>query len=250
MIAETFAFGDSPVHRMDPRLRVIVGTLFAFVAALADRFDVLGAALCLAAVMTLAARLHPLAMLKRLALVNGLVLFLWIVLPFTYNGTPWFHIGPFAATREGVMLCAIITLKSNAIVLWSIVFFSTMPVATLGHAMNRLKMPVKLTALLLLTYRYIFVLEAELNQLVRAAKVRSFSPGTNLHTYRTYAYLVGMLMVRAADRGERVHHAMICRGFTGKFYCLDDMEFTSRDAAWGGFLVLAIIFLAVWQWAL
>ncbi|ACL03701.1 cobalt ABC transporter, inner membrane subunit CbiQ [Desulfatibacillum aliphaticivorans] len=250
MIAETFAFGESPVHRLDPRLRVIVGTLFAVVAALADRFDVLGAALGLAILMTFAARLHPLSVLKRLALVNGLVLFLWVVLPFTYNGTPWFHLGPLVAAKEGVRLCAVITLKSNAIVLWSIVFFSTMPVATLGHAMNRLKMPVKLTALLLLTYRYIFVLEAELNQLVRAARIRSFSPKTNMHTYRTYAYLVGMLMVRAADRGERVHQAMVCRGFSGKFYCLDEMEFTFRDAAWGGFLVLVIFFLAIWQWTL
>ena len=250
MIAESFAFGESMVHRMDPRLKVISGTLFSLVVALADRFDVLGAALCLAVLMAVLARLSPGAVVKRLALVNGLVLFLWVVLPFTYNSAPWFNIGPLGVVREGVNLCLAITLKSNAIVLWSIVFFSTMPVATLGHAMNRLKMPTKMVALLLLTYRYIFVLEAELSQLVRAAKIRSFSPGTNLHTYRTYAYLVGMLMVRAADRGERVHQAMVCRGFSGRFYCLDEMRFTTRDGVWAGFLALAIFFLAIWQWTL
>lgn len=238
------------VHRLDPRLKVISGTLFALVVALADRFDVLGAALGLAVLMALLARLDILAVIKRLALVNGLVVFLWVVLPLTYNGASWFSLGPFSVAREGVILCGIITLKSNAIVLWSITFFSTMPVATLGHAMNRLKMPTKMVALLLLTYRYIFVLEAEMAQLVRAAKVRCFSPGTNIHTYRTYAYLVGMLMVRAADRGERVHQAMVCRGFSGKFYCLDEMRFTSKDAAWAGFLGVVIFFLAIWQWTL
>ncbi len=250
MITESFAFGESPVHNIAPRLRVVMGAFFAIVVALADRFEVLGAALGLAVLMAILARLNLVAVLKRLAMVNGLVLFLWVVLPLTYDGPAWFHVGPFGAAREGIILCGIITLKSNAIVLWSIAFFSTMPIAVLGHAMNRLKMPTKLVALLLLTYRYIFVLEAELTQLVRAARIRCFTPGTNLHTYRTYAYMVGMLMVRAADRGERVHQAMVCRGFSGKFYCLDELDFTAKDVVWLAILFSLIFFLAIWQWTL
>ncbi|MFH2091830.1 MAG: cobalt ECF transporter T component CbiQ [Pseudomonadota bacterium] len=249
MIAETFAFGDSAIHRMDPRLRVLSGALYSLIVALADRFLMLGTALAIAMVLTAVARLNPTAVLKRLAMVNGLVLFLWVVLPFTYKGMPWFYLGPFPATREGVMLCITITLKSNAIVLWSIVFFSTMPVAVLGHALNRFRMPVKLVALLLMTYRYIFVLESELTQLVHAARMRCFSPKTNLHTYRTYAYMVGMLLVKAADRGERVHQAMLCRGFSGKFHCLTEMSFRPCDTAWAVSLGTLIFLLAILQWA-
>jgi cobalt/nickel transport system permease protein len=51
-------------------------------------------------------------------------------------------------------------------------------------------------------------------------KIRGFAPRTNLHTYRSYAYLVGMLFVRAAARAERVHQAMRCRGFDGRFHSL------------------------------
>lgn len=250
MITENFAFGNSAIHRMDPRLKILVGALYSIVVALAGRFSMLGAAVALAVVMAAAARLSPAALLKRLALVNGLVLFLWIILPFTYEGPALFHAGPLTATREGVLLCATITLKSNAIVLWSIVFFSTMPVAVLGHTLNRFRIPVKLVALLLMTYRYIFVLESELAQLVKAARMRSFSPKTNLHTYRTYAYMVGMLLVRAADRGERVHHAMMCRGFSGKFYCLTEMSFKTSDKIWAVSLGAMIFLLAILQWAL
>lgn len=250
MITEPFAFGNSAIHKIDPRLRILAGALYSLVVALASRFEMLGTALALAVILAAVAHLNPLAVLRRLAMVNGLILFLWVVLPFTYEGAPWFHIGPLSAVREGVMLCMVITLKSNAIVLWSIVFFSTMPVAVLGLALNKIRMPVKLVALLLMTYRYIFVLESELAQLTRAIRVRCFSPGTNLHTYRTYAYMVGMLLVRAADRGERVHQAMLCRGFSGRFHCLTEMSFRPSDTAWAAALAFLIFFLAILQWAL
>jgi cobalt/nickel transport system permease protein len=51
-------------------------------------------------------------------------------------------------------------------------------------------------------------------------KIRGFRPRTRLHTYRSYAYLVGMLFVRAAARADRVHQAMRCRGFNGRFHSL------------------------------
>jgi cobalt/nickel transport system permease protein len=51
-------------------------------------------------------------------------------------------------------------------------------------------------------------------------RIRAFRPRTNLHTYRSYAYLVGMLFVRAAARAERVHQAMRCRGFQGRFHTM------------------------------
>jgi cobalt/nickel transport system permease protein len=250
MITETFAFNNSAVHRMDPRLRVLSGALYSLVVALSGRFEILGAALALAVLLAAVARLSPAAVLKRLAVVNSLVLFLWVVLPFTYQGNTWFYMGPFPVTREGVLLCTTITLKSNAIVLWSIVFFSTMPVAVLGHALNCLKIPANLVALLLMTYRYIFVLESERIQLVRAVRMRCFSPGTNLHTYRTYAYMVGMLLVRAADQGERVHQAMLCRGFSGKFHCLTEMSFKRSDTVWAIALCIMIFSLAIFQWVL
>ena len=75
-----------------------------------------------------------------------------------------------------------------------------------------------------MTYRYVFVLEQEYQRLMRAVKIRGFQPATNLHTYRTYAYVVGMLFVRAAERAERVQQAMLCRGFKRKFYCLQEFK--------------------------
>jgi cobalt/nickel transport system permease protein len=72
-----------------------------------------------------------------------------------------------------------------------------------------------------MSYRYIAVIEDEYKRLLRAAKFRGFRPKTNFHSYKTFAYLAGMLFVRASLRAQRVHQAMLCRGFNQKFYSLD-----------------------------
>ena len=109
-------------------------------------------------------------------------------------------------------------------------------------------MPDKLVHLLLLTYRYVFVLDQEYGRLHRAIRTRGFVPRTGLHTYRTYAYLIGMLFVRAAARAERVHQAMICRGFRGKFHSLQLFSFTASDVVWGACLGAIILGLEVLEW--
>jgi len=224
MISEPFALGNSQMHRCDPRIRLVSATAYAFGVALFHEFPALAAALALSMVLLSFARLPLREVLKRLAVVNGLVVLLWLVIPFTFPGEALFRIGPLLASRPGIALAAQITLKSNAILIAFIALVATMPLATLGYALNQLRVPDKIVHLLLMTYRYVFVLEQEYQRLMRAVKIRGFQPATNLHTYRTYAYVVGMLFVRAAERAERVQQAMLCRGFKRKFYCLQEFK--------------------------
>ncbi len=129
-------------------------------------------------------------------------------------------VGPVAIYREGVISALAITLKSNAIILTMIVLLGTSPVFTLVHALSHLGVPDKLVHLFFFCFRYVHVIHEEFHALATAAKVRGFRPGTNRHTYRTHAYLVGMLLVRSFDRSARIVAAMKCRGFKGKFtYC-------------------------------
>ena len=230
------------MHRLDPRFRVIAATVFSCLAAVCDRFEALVLFLVLGGGLTILARLDFGQVARRLLLVNGLILFLWAVLPLTTDGVAVLRIGPATVTEEGLLLAARITLKSNAILLALIALLATQSIGTLGHALNRLMVPDKLVHLLLITYRYIFVLEQEYQRLARAARVRSFVPSTRIHTYRTYAYLIGMLFVRAAARADRVHQAMVCRGFAGRFYSLRRFSFTPTDSAWA--VAIGIVLLA------
>ena len=243
MISEPFAIGDSLIHRLDPRIRVVLSVLYTFVIALAYQFVVLTAALILSSALIAIARLSIKAVFKRMVMVNALILLLWLVLPFTFNGNVLTRIGPFAIYHPGVVLAAQITLKSNAILFAFIALIATMSLATLGHALHRLGVPGKMVHLLLMTYRYLFVIEVEYLRLMRAAKIRGFRPGTNVNTYRTYSYVIGMLFVRAAERAERVYQAMLCRGFNGKFYSLQ--EFQTTAASWIFSIIMAIFIMAM-----
>ena len=121
-----------------------------------------------------------------------------------------------------MILCVKITIKSISILFLFMALIATMTVASLGNGLHRIHVPDKMVFLVLMTYRYISVIEQEYKRLLRAAKFRGFNPGTNLHSYKTFAYLAGMLFVRASLRAQRVHQAMLCRGFNQKFHTLDD----------------------------
>jgi cobalt/nickel transport system permease protein len=230
MISEPFVVEKSRINQVNPTARIVFATAYSFIIALSYRFPALFTACFLSVLMVCLSGLNLFAVAKRLAVVNGLILLIWLILPFTYSGEPVFNIGPFAITGQGIILSAQITLKSNAILLAVIALISSMSLVTLGHALSRLRIPEKIVFLFLMTVRYIFVIESEYLRLVRAMKIRGFKPGTNLHTYKTYAYLIGMIFVRASVRAQHVHQAMMCRGFKGNFYSL--YKFSSTRLSW------------------
>lgn len=67
------------------------------------------------------------------------------------------------------------------------------------------------------TYRYLHVIADEWHKLHVASRLRGFAPKTNMHTYRTFGNMLGMVFVHSFDRSVRVYEAMILRGFSGRF---------------------------------
>ncbi len=220
MIAEPLAYGDSFLHRIDPRLRITAAVLFSCTVAVFHALVALVAAGLMAGLLLSLSGLDLREIRRRLAVILGFLLLLWCMLPLTYEGDIVGRIGPLNLYRPGILLSAQITLKSLAIITVFTALVATIPVNTLGQSLARLGVPAKLVYLLLMCYRYIFVIELEYHRLAAAMKIRGFRPRTNLHTYRSYAYLVGMLFVRAAGRADRVYQAMRCRGFDGRFHSL------------------------------
>lgn len=248
MIEEQFASGNSFVHGLDPRMKLTTAFIYAVVVALSSQFPALLAALAVSLILIALARLPLRKVLYRLVVVNGLIVFLWIFLPFTYQGEVWFTFGPLQGTREGVVFALRITLKCNTILLTLIALVATTPIFALGQAMKKLCLPEKLIQLFLFTYRYIHVISQEYHRLMNAMRARAFRPRTTLHTYRTYAYLMGMLLVRSYDRAERIYNAMLCRGFHGKYYTLTRLSVKTGDLVYLSLMCAIILGLVLIQW--
>ncbi len=240
MMEEPFASGKSMIHDLDPRVRVFYAIFYSLVVALCHHFNVLLISLGVSLFLVICAQLNAREVLKRLKPLFVFILLIFIVLPLTYEGEVIYQTKWLQFSHPGVMLSSRIFLKSTSILLIFMALVATMTIATLGRSLRRLYFPEKFVQLLLMTYRYIFVIEHEYKRLWTAIKVRGFRAGTNMHTYKTYAYLIGMLFVRASARAERVHRAMLCRGFKGRFYSLTEFSTSGKNVLFS-ILMIAII---------
>lgn len=236
-----FLGGGSRVHRLDPRVRVASAALMSVPIALSTGLAVPAMALLAGLALASAARLPEAALLRRLGRLNLFVLFLWLVLPWSPPGP---GAGP-APVEEGILLALAITLKANAIVLVFTALVATVAPADLGHALRSLGLPDKLVHVFLFAIRYTDVIHGEYERLRCAMKARAFLAKFNLHTLRTFGYLVGLLLVRSLDRAERVLAAMKCRGFDGRFRTLHAFAMRPADRV---FLGAVLVATGGWMW--
>ena len=230
MILDSAARFDSPIHRIDPRVRILLAVAFSVYPLLLTHADVLTAAVGLAFVLCVTARMPDGTLLKRLLAVNAFMLLLILLLPWGVPGTPILQVGPLTYSEAGFQEAWRIALRGNAIVLALTAFIGTLEPVTFGHALERLRAPRKLVQVLLFTVRYIAVFEQEYGELRRAMIMRGFRPQFDRHTLRSFGHLVGMLLVRALDRSERIQAAMRCRAFAGVFHCAHLFHLRFMDA--------------------
>ena len=245
---ETFAHGNSYIHNLDPRAKVLVAAIFSIMLAIATRPIVLWLGLFLGLTIVFQARLKFDMVYKRLKVVNNMNVFLWFFLPLTFPGHLLLQLGPFHFTSEGCEMAYMITLRSNAILLFCIALLSSSSLVSIAHVFSSMKISNKLVYILFFTVRYITVIECQYEQLRRAMRLRCFKLRTNVHSYRSLAYLIGMLVIRSYARAKRVYQAMLCRGFKGEFYAIDRFIWTTGDTIFLCTCFCLIIGLGIAQW--
>jgi cobalt/nickel transport system permease protein len=229
------------LSRRDPRMRIMTAVLFAPVVVSLSRLSLLGLALAAAVGLALAVGLKPGLLAKRMAALEGFMLVVLVLLPFSTPGAPLLQLGPWAASQEGAWLALSIVVKANAVVLVLLALVGTLEPVVLGHALARLRVPEKLVHLFLFTVRYIGVLHDEYQCLRRAMRARAFVARSNFHTWRSLGQLLGMLLVRSLERSQRVVAAMKCRGFDGRFHLLSVQRWQRMDTL---FLLVAVLALS------
>ncbi len=245
LIAPETAAEAGVIGSLDPRTRVLSAAAYAVAVVSLSRWDVLLLAVGLSALTMAVARVPVWTTLRRMAMMDTFIVFMLLMLPFTVPGDTAFSVFGLEASWQGLEQGLVIGLKANAVILCLLVLVGTLEPVTLGHALFRLRLPVNLVHLMLFTLRYIDVIHDEYRRLRVAMAMRGFRPGNNRHTYRTFGYLIGMLLVRALERSERILQAMKCRGFTGRLALLDQLRYQGRDgvfaAAWAGSLVALMV---------
>ncbi|MEN8200724.1 MAG: cobalt ECF transporter T component CbiQ [Thermodesulfobacteriota bacterium] len=245
ILEEAFATGSTPFHRRDARVKIIGGAAISLVLALAPSFQVAALGCLATGTLLLFSRPDPRLLLRRLLTVNIFTFFLWLTLPLTYGGEEMLPFGFLSVSVEGLRVAGLITLKTNGILFCFLALLATSSTASLGHGLEKLGVPPKLTFLLLFSYRQLFVIHQEFQRLQRAAALRGFHPTNSLHTYRTYSHLFGMTLVKSWNRSQRIHQAMVLRGFSGRLIPLDQPRLVGRDYLFLTGLLLIGLLLAL-----
>jgi cobalt/nickel transport system permease protein len=237
---DTLAARDTPLARRDPRAKLLVTLLFILTLLSFDRYR-LGAMLPLA--------LYP-AMLAAEGQVPARTLWrtLWLAAPFALLvglANPYFDRAPMLVLGSlelgaGWVSFGSILLRVALSVSAAVVLVGGTGMPALCAALARLGAPRVFTTQLLLMHRYLFVLTDEALRLHRAYTLRA-APGRRL-PLELYASLLGQLLLRAFDRAQRVHAAMLARGFDGRLRCAETCRWRRSDTAfvalWGAYFVL------------
>ncbi|MBN1147573.1 MAG: cobalt ECF transporter T component CbiQ [Anaerolineales bacterium] len=222
--------GDSPVHRLDARVKLLLTLAFILTAALipvgAWPAYLLLFALAMAAVVL--SELGVAFVLKRAALALPFVLAA-LPLIFTLEGPALLRI-PLGASWEltvyqpGLERFISIAFKSWVSVQAAILLAVSTPFPDLLTAMRAVGTPRLLVAIFGLMWRYLFVLVDEALRLMRARAARSghsdqqgLKPGGSLAWRgRVAGGMAGSLFLRAFERSDRIYMAMLSRGYDGE----------------------------------
>jgi len=168
---------------------------------------------------------------KRLLAMDCLILFTVALIPFSVSGEPVFSLLSFSATKPGILMAMMILLKANIVLLAVMSLSAGIDALTLGKALVELGVSRRFALLMQFTVRYIEVLFLEFHRLRQAMKARGFKAKNTMHTWRSYGFLFGMLLVRSFDRADRISQAMKCRGFRGHFLSHEKRLVSAREYA-------------------
>jgi cobalt/nickel transport system permease protein len=206
----------SPAHRVDPAVKLLC--LLGFVLAVVVTpvratwaFPLYGALVIAAAWL---AQLPMRSLGRRLLIETPFVLFA-VALPFV-GRAPHVDVGPLSLSEPGLWAAFGVVVKGGLGAAACIVLAWSTPVTGILSGLERLHVPRVLTAIAGFMVRYVDVVAGELHRMQIARVSRGDDPRW-IGQMRAIASTVGTLFVRAFERGERVHHAMLARGFDGHF---------------------------------
>lgn len=224
---DQLSYQDTPIHRLDPRAKVITTMVFLVCVVSFDKYAVLP---------LLPFALFPVAMVARGDLPAQLLLRkLLVVAPFAvvvgmFN--PWFdpeivlELGPLSISAGWISYLSIL-LRFALTTFAALALIATTSFTAICMALERMGVPDVLATQLLFLYRYLFVLAEETQRMSRARALRTV--GSRSLSMGTYSNLLGHLLIRTHARAQRIYLAMLCRGFDGRVRITRTIHFERRD---------------------
>jgi cobalt/nickel transport system permease protein len=238
---DTLASGSTGLHRLDPRAKLITTLVFIITVVSLGKYEIsmMIPFVIYPVAMVVGADLPVLYLLKKILLVSPFAVLIGIFNPLL-DTRPLLDLG-FLSLSGGWVSFFSILIRFALTVGAALILICLTGFNGVCMALEKLKVPAPFVVQLLFLYRYLFVLVEEASRMIRARSLRSFDAGGM--RFKVFVPLLGQLLLRTLDRAQRIHLAMLCRGFDGHIRISRPMAFRSREIRfvffWSLFFILA-----------
>jgi cobalt/nickel transport system permease protein len=243
-----YSAAASPIHRLSPQSKLVATVLFVFVVVATPReaiwaFGVYAA--LLAATAAVASVPAPLV-LRRMVVEVPFVAFA-VLMPLLSRGERIDVLG-LSLSQSGLWAAWNVLAKATLGVVCSILLAATTDLRGLLIGLERLRMPSLMVQIMAFMVRYGDVIGDEMRRMRIARESRGFV-GRDVRALPVVGRSAGALFIRSYERGERVHLAMLSRGYTGSLPLQGE---STTAAQWRTALALpaAALGVAVTAWVL
>lgn len=238
----------SRIHRLAAEVKVAAALGFVLAVAVTPREVVWALAVDAAALVAVSvlARVPLRFLLVRLLVAAPFVAFA-LLIPFVASGERVEVVG-LSVSREGLWGAFNVLAKATLGATTSILLAATTEIPRILRGLERLRVPSPFTAIAQFMFRYLEVVAGELGRTRTAMTARGYDPRW-LWQLRPLAAGVGGLFVRSFERGERVHAAMLARGYTGTMPSLDHTVTSRADWLVAATLPLVAAVVAALAWS-
>lgn len=252
---DRFHFEDSLIHRMDPRIKVVLTVAFILSNAILPDGSWLAFAVAWLVILFVndQSQLGLEYSFKRSYIILPFVL-VAITAIFSPQGNPlaaWdIGFATLIPTDFGLVRFFSVLVRSWLSVQMAILLVATTQFPDLIHAFEHLRLPRVLTTIIAFLYRYLFVLTDEAMRLMRAREARSAGlPGQKRGgklgwRAKVTGSMAGQLFLRSYERSDRIYNAMLARGYTGHLRTLNPHKMIRFD--WF-VLILSLIIITLIQ---
>ncbi|ROO89505.1 cobalt/nickel transport system permease protein [Actinocorallia herbida] len=238
---------ESPVHALPPHCKILATVGFVLAVAVTPRHVIWAFALyaVLLGAVAAIARIPAGTIARRMVIEVPFVAFA-LFLPFVARG-PEVEVLGLALSRDGLWGAFGILAKGTLGVVASILLAATTEPRTLLLGVERLGLPPLLTQIATFMFRYLDVVTDELRRMRVARASRGFE-ARDLRDARILARSLGSLFLRCYERGERVHLAMLSRGYDGRMPVLAEAGASRGQWAVSAVLPAAAALVAAGAW--
>ncbi|MFD7560790.1 MULTISPECIES: cobalt ECF transporter T component CbiQ [unclassified Streptomyces] len=244
-----YRHAHTPVHDLPPHCKLAATFAFVVVVVSTPREAVwaFGAYALLIAAVAAAARIPAGFLLRRLLIEIPFVAFA-VLMPFVAQGERVEVLG-MSLSVSGLWGAWNVLAKGTLGVAASVLLASTTELRALLLGLQRLKLPPLLVQIATFMIRYGDVISDELRRMSIARRSRGFE-ASGIRHWGVLAKTAGALFIRSYERGERVHLAMVSRGYAGSMPVIDEVVATRAQWAYAAALPVTALAVCLMGWSL